>query len=141
MAEFEANQESHHPDIDHSETATRHLDIEGTWLERYAEADDHTKEVIKDFLRTINEQDKIWAIRRSMEASDRTIRIARLWQKERGQRRSLEAQRIATLEQLARTESLLGEAITALTVALDNRGGIFRRAWRWLFGGLTTDEQ
>ena len=141
MAEFEANQESHHPDIDHSETATRHLDIEGTWLERYAEADDHTKEVIKDFLRTINEQDKIWAIRRSMEASDRTIRIARLWRDERDERRSLEAQITITLTKLTQTEALLGEAVTALTVALDNRGGIFRRAWRWLFGGLTTDEQ
>ena len=141
MAAFEADQESHHPDIDHSETATRHLDIVGTWLERYAEADGHTKEVIKDFLRTINEQDKIWAVRRSMEASDRTIRIARLWRDERDNRRGLEFETSNALEKLALTQELLGEAVTALAVAMENRGGIFRRVWRWLFGGLTTDER
>ena len=131
MAEFEANQptEQVHPDVDHSETATRHLDVEGTWMEAYSEATEKQREACKDLLKCINEQDKQQAIRRSMEANDRTKRIARKWKAERTHRRSLEATLDEAQSRLVYTEHLLGRALRDLS-----RVGLFRRTWRWLFG-------
>ena len=140
MAEFEASGDDPHPDTDHRPTTIRNLEA-SKLVAGFTDLTKPDQEILRDFLISINETEKMRCLYWSMEQSTRTKRIARLWKQERDKRRFLEAQRLEAREKLSRTETLLGEAVTALTVALDNRGGVLRRAWRWLFGGLTTDSQ
>ena len=140
MAEYEASSRDPHPDTDHKPTTIRKMDASNL-VAGFTDLTKPHQEILRDFLISINETEKMRCLYWSMEKATQTKRIARLWKRERDQRRHLETQRASALEKLARTETLLGEAVTALTVALDNRGGVLRRAWRWLFGGLTTDSQ